>query len=555
MKAGQLNLDELVDFSEGWIGLHGRRLTLRSMHAVAQLREDLIKAMGPDRSRRILTRYGYFWGQADAAAMKRIFEWDTFEEWVRAGARMYTLQGAAQAQIRSLVADRKAGQFRMKITWRNSGEAEEVLHAIGKVDEPACWMSTGYASGYASFCMGKNVYFVEEKCRAKGDRVCSGIGLDEASWGNRLEEIQSYFQVDDIVRTVQMLTRQLQRANQQLAEHASRLQALAHEAKAAFVEVHSKSFRRVIEVARQAARFDSSVLITGETGAGKEVLARYVHGLSKRSECPFVAVNCGALPETLLESELFGHKAGAFTGAVEDRMGLFEYADKGTIFLDEIGDLSPATQMKLLRVLQEHEIVRVGESAPRSIDVRVIAATNRDLEAAVADGAFREDLLYRLRVIEIEVPPLRNRAEDILPLARYFVKQLADKLGLPNLRLDGTCVDYLQRYAWPGNVRELENALERAAVLSENEVILPKYLPPRILHASEGGRNGVVNINRTLAEVEGEHIRAVLRSTGGNRSKAARLLGISPTTLWRKLKQMDAEGVCLPKTPSRNSHS
>ena len=211
------------------------------------------------------------------------------------------------------------------------------------------------------------------------------------------------------------------------------------------VEVHSESFRRVLDLAGRAAPFDSSILITGETGVGKEVLARHIHKASARAAHQMLSVNCAALPESLLESELFGHKAGAFTGAIEDRAGLFEQARNGTLFLDEIGDISAAMQTKLLRVLQEHEIMRVGESRPRKIDVRVIAATNRDLDEAVRSGRFREDLLYRLRVIEIHVPPLRDRREDILPLARHFVEKFSRDLKLPGLRLDATCVDTLQQ--------------------------------------------------------------------------------------------------------------
>ena len=253
----------------------------------------------------------------------------------------------------------------------------------------------------------------------------------------------------------------------------------------ASVEVRSREFQRVVELAERVAKFDSSVLITGETGVGKEVVARHIHGLSPRSDAPFVAVNCGALPETLLESTLFGHKAGAFTGATKDRPGLFEEAEKGTIFLDEIGDTTPAMQLKLLRVLQEREIMRVGETRPTKVDVRVISATNRDLQQAVRENNFREDLYYRLRVVEIQVPPLRDRKDDILPLARHFVKKCAAQMGLPDLRLDATSLDCLLEYSWPGNVRELENAVEHAAVFCQDSVILPKHFPAHILGKRE----------------------------------------------------------------------
>ena len=246
------------------------------------------------------------------------------------------------------------------------------------------------------------------------------------------------------------LARKLREQNARLAKQRQKLRLLEGTQSVGFVEVHSASFRRVVELAARVAPYDTSVLITGESGTGKEVLARYIHANSHRAKGPFVGVNCAALPETLLESELFGHKAGAFTGAIKDRVGLFEEAQKGTIFLDEIGDISPAMQMKLLRVLQEREIRRVGESATRKVDVRVIAATNQNLAEAIREGRFREDLYYRLRVIEIEVPPLRARKEDILHLARHFSRQFARKLKIPNLRLDSTCVDYLQAYSLAG---------------------------------------------------------------------------------------------------------
>ena len=295
------------------------------------------------------------------------------------------------------------------------------------------------------------------------------------------------------------------------------------------MEVRSRSFLQILEVAKRVARFDTSVLITGETGVGKEVLARYVHGLSPRCKRPFVAVNCAALPETLLESTLFGHKAGAFTGATKDQRGLFEEADKGTIFLDEIGDTTPATQLKLLRVLQEQEILRVGESRPRKVDIRVIAATNRDTKQAVADGKLREDLYYRLEIVHIHVPPLRERPEDILPLARHFVGKCASRLGLSALTVDATCLDRLLEYAWPGNIRELENAIEHAAVFCRENVILPEHFPSQIGQTQRPHQESV-SPERSLAEVEWDHIRQVLKLTDGNRAEAAKILKISETT-------------------------
>ncbi|MBN1341452.1 MAG: sigma-54-dependent Fis family transcriptional regulator [Phycisphaerae bacterium] len=541
MKAEDLELEELVDFRDGALSLHGRRLVLHSLHAMAQSRKDLVEMVGLEQARRILTRSGYFWGNADAAAMKRIFKWQSLSEWLLAGPRMHALQGAAKVVVRSLEIDEAAGHFKMEVTWRQSGEAEEHLIEFGKSDNPICWTLAGYASGYATFCLGKDIYFIEQKCRGMGDRVCTAIGQDAASWGDELAPHLTYYQADDIQGKVKTLTVELRKKTQELAKHRERINLLERKSGTPFVEVRSESFSRVIDMANRVAPFDSSVLITGETGVGKEVLARYIHRLSDRAANPVVAVNCGALPETLLESELFGHKAGSFTGATHDRVGLFEQAAKGTIFLDEIGDVSAGTQLKLLRVLQEREIMRVGESLPRKIDVRVIAATNKNLAELARQGRFREDLYYRLGVIEIEVPPLRDRIEDILPLVRYFVGKLAERLKLPDLRLDSTCLDYLQAYHWPGNVRELENAIERAAVLCKDAVIRPEDFSSHIVHPQYHPRAEGDPLRRSLAEIEQEHIEMIMELTGGNRTRAAEILKISPTTLWRKLKQYERQ--------------
>jgi transcriptional regulator with PAS, ATPase and Fis domain len=364
------------------------------------------------------------------------------------------------------------------------------------------------------------------------------MGMDIDSWGPEIAKDLPFFHAADIQGKIEALTNQLRERELELDRRQRQLEHTGR-SRIASVEVRSREFQRVVELADRVAKFDSSVLITGETGVGKEVVARHIHSQSPRSNAPFVAINCGALPESLLESTLFGHKAGAFTGATKDRPGLFEEAEKGTIFLDEIGDTSPAMQLKLLRVLQEREILRVGETRPRKVDVRVISATNRDLHKAVQDNGFREDLYYRLRVVEIEVPPLRCRKDDILPLARHFVKKCAANLGLPALRLDATSLDCLLEYSWPGNVRELENAVEHAAVFCQDSVILPKHFPSRILEKTElREERGEEDLaKRRLADVEWEHIQRVLSAADGNRVEAAKILGISEATLYRRLHE------------------
>ena len=536
MKAEELTLAELLDLSEGRFDLHGRRLVLHSSDAMAQLRRDLAETVGLEQARRLLTRFGNFWGQADAAAMKRIFRWDSLEDWLRAGPRMHTLQGVSRVTVKSLDIDPEAGRFQMELTWHDSAEADEQQLALGPSTEAVCWTMTGYASGYASFCTGLEVFFVEDKCRGKGDRVCTAVGRDRSSWGEEIEPYASYFRAEDIHGHVVRLSEELKEKMKEIARQRRQIASLEKVAGVTPVEVHSPAYRQVIEFASRVARHDSSVIITGESGTGKEVLARSIHRTSPRRDGSFLAVNCGALPEALLESELFGHTSGAFTGASHDRLGLFEEANGGTVFLDEIGDVSSAMQTKLLRVLQEHEVVRLGENRPRKVDIRVIAASNKDIKGAVREGHFREDLYYRLGVIEIDVPPLRDRREDIVSLARHLVAKTAARLGMDTLRLDSTTLDCLISYTWPGNVRELENVLERAAVLCRDGVIRPEDLPAVVVQATVPAQDGPVVSSQSLRDVEQRHIQAVLESVRGNRTQAAKVLGISSATLWRRLR-------------------
>jgi DNA-binding NtrC family response regulator/predicted hydrocarbon binding protein len=541
MRASDLSLDELLSVSEGEISLHGRRLVLHSIHAFAQFRKDVIDMLGIEQARRLFTRFGYFWGQADAAAMERIFGWNNIEEWILSGTRLHSLEGITQVEISKLDFDVTSGRFWMEVDWHDSAECEEHLKELGSSDSPSCWKLVGYASGFASYCMRSNIYFVETECRTKGDGHCVAIGKDVESWGEEINPHMRFFEAADIQGNVERLTEELKKKSRDLARHRKRIELLSGTNDPFYVEGRSKALRHVLDIARRVAQFDSSVLLTGETGVGKEVLANFIHGYSHRSKSPFVAINCGALPETLLESELFGYKAGSFTGAVRDRVGLFEKSAGGTAFLDEIGDISPSMQVKILRVLQEKEITRIGENEPRKVDVRVIAATHRDLDRMVADGSFREDLLYRLRVVEIEIPPLRNRKEDILPLARFLMKKLAKRLEIPKLQFDVSCIDYLQSYPWPGNVRELENAIERAAVFSTDGMIVPENLPPQVIDQVTLKSGSAVRAEMSLAQVEREHILTVYRATGGNKTQAARILGISPVTLWRRLKEIGRE--------------
>lgn len=308
----------------------------------------------------------------------------------------------------------------------------------------------------------------------------------------------------------------------------------------------SQIMQEILQTAQRIAAYQTTVLITGESGTGKELLARAIHDNSTRANAPFVAINCGAIPESLVESELFGHRKGAFTDASRDRRGLFEEAHSGTIFLDEVAELSPTIQVKLLRALQERQIRRVGAEQPISIDVRLIAATHRNLSQAVTQGTFREDLLYRLDVVSIHLPPLRDRVEDIQPLIDHFMRKLQKRLGIKSKKLRPETLEIMLNYPWRGNVRELENCVERALVLSESNEITPDGLPDAVRNFRSTKKPGSLvssisedtsSIKQATRELEINLITRVLEQTKGNRTRAAKVLEISHRALLYKIKE------------------
>ena len=348
--------------------------------------------------------------------------------------------------------------------------------------------------------------------------------------------VQKPFQNDALIAIIKRAaeTRQLKTENRALKKEIRRRDTIEKPIGT------SRSWLDILNVAETVATTDSTVLLQGESGTGKGVIARYIHQLSNRTSGPFVSINCGALPESLLESELFGHVKGSFTGAVKDKSGMFFASQGGSFFLDEIGETTPSTQVKLLRVLQHREVIPVGATEPIAIDARLIAATNRNLEDEITRGSFRRDLFYRLNVIAIEIPPLRDRREDIPLLAESFLKVIASKRNEAKKELSAEAIQNMQEYSWPGNVRELENAIERAVILATSGTINASALPDKVKNRkSELLTTARATENPPLDVVERAYIMWVLNNEGGNKSRAAETLGIDVSTLHRKLSRFE----------------
>ena len=540
MRAEDLDLRELLSFEPkgGVIRFGGERVLLFDAIALGLLRKELIDSLGLTAARGILTRFGYAHGWRTAENLRSGFPWENEREWRIAGGRLHMLQGLVVVEQPERAVALDPAPF-VESIWHESYEAEQHLLHLGRADEPVCWTLAGFASGYLSFANGREIYCIEDRCRGKGDPACHLVGRPREEWGAAIDAHLPFYNkgcVDSVLEGVATALRSAERRLRARRQELARL-APGAEDRSGMV-VRSEAMHRVLDLAARVARVESTALITGESGVGKERIARLIHDESPRAGRPFVGVNCGAVTETLLESELFGHARGAFTGADRERPGLFEAASGGTLFLDEIGEISPGMQVKLLRALQEREIRRVGENRSRAVDVRVVAATNRNLVDDVATGRFRQDLYYRLRVIELRVPPLRERAEDVLPLARVFLAETARRMGRKVTGFTPRAADQLLRYAWPGNVRELQNAIEHAVALCAGSRVdledLPEELRAAMPRAQQAGPT------RPLEELEREYILAAVESAGGNRTRAAAELHIGLATLKRKLKRYEA---------------
>jgi DNA-binding NtrC family response regulator len=541
------HLAELLEFrpDEGIIRLHEQRVVLVSAAAMGLLRKELIDTLGFDTARRLFLRFGYADGYHDAVSMRDRSKWSNGLEGLQAGIVLKRLEGIARPEVLALEHDEESSHFLETVAWHDSYVAEQHVHHYGKSPAPVCWSLVGYASGYASACLGQEIYFEEQECLAQGAAKCIVVGKDATSWGDHLDALRADFHGGSLGREVERLRdlvhRRLQavgRRERLLARRERELNVLRervarHAASKQFI-AGSAAMQDVLELAARVAPLDTTVLICGESGTGKEFIVRMIHEQSSRASGPFVSINCAALTETLLESELFGHTRGAFTGAVRDKAGLFEVATNGTLFLDEIGEVAPTVQAKLLRALQEREIRRVGAERSFKVNARVVAATNRDLRAAVDAGTFRGDLYFRLGAFVITVPPLRERREDIPLLVHDFVRRAAERVDKDVRAVSAEAMTALMNYSWPGNVRELEHAIERAVIVARGETIRPRELPPEI---SQKPRQRASDDSLDLHEQERVLIERALERFRGNRKQAADALKIGTVTLWRKMKQ------------------
>lgn len=542
------DLRRLVHFSagDGRIWLAGQRMLLVHAAALAALRRELMATLGRDGTRRLLLRAGYAAGERDAGLARQVRPHASLFETFAVGPQLHMLEGAVQVTPERFEADLERGHYLGIYRWDHSWEVETHVRDFGPQSEPVCWMLLGYASGYTSGFFGQPILYKEVACAACGAPHCRIEGRPLAAWPDGDAMAEDYaadsmlVRLEDLQQQVETLRSTLEPAD----EHGP------------LVGV-SRAFGSAVDLLRKAASTQVTVLLTGETGVGKERFARALHAMSPRAQGPFVAVNCAALPGELIESELFGAEKGAYTGATAARPGRFERADGGTLMLDELGDLPLPAQAKLLRVLQTGEVERLGGTSARKVDVRLVAATNIDLEAAVAAGRFRRDLMYRLNVYPIRIPPLRERAEDIEPLASHLLQRFVASHGKRVAGFTDRALDAMRHYPWPGNVRELENLIERGVILAnagaaiDVEQLFPTLqAPPPVIVNAQGELerrpcgdaatlyDDVQRRGLSLEALEDALIQEAVARAGGNLAAAARALGMTRPQLSYRLGKL-----------------
>jgi DNA-binding NtrC family response regulator len=554
------DLRELVErlhFSptDGRIWMDDSRMFLLRTEAFGALRQELIESLGVESARGLLTRMGYLCGSKAAALARKVRPAGCQTTAFMMGPQMHALEGVVKVEPLRLEMDSATGHFYCEVLWTESSEDEAHMAIYGVGTESACWMQTGYASGYSSAFMGKRILFREVECASAGDKHCIAIGKPVEEWDDPEIDLQ-YLQAQPLATTPS--TPKYVRA-QPLATMPSTPGVVRSGGKSVAIGASSGYFG-VIHRINRVAPTRASVLLLGESGVGKSMFASEVHAKSQRADKPFVQLNCAAIPEQLMESELFGVDKGAYTGVTESRVGRFEAADGGTLFLDEVALLSLTAQAKLLRVLQSGEFEHLGSNKTRKVDVRVVTATNENLSVAVEEGRFRKDLFYRLNVFPILIPPLRERRADIPLLLERLLGELCARHGRQVSGVTNRAMEALLTYHWPGNIRELENVLERGIILAEDggAIDIP-HLRSAVDDPANPGQLGLSELGAltysevpaddgnqgagaaiedwaasiirtqgaTLGQIETALLQAALSSANGNVSKAASLLGLS----------------------------
>ena len=534
-------LDKIIfDTEHGQIWFDENRMLLMHTSILGYLRKDLFNMLGLERTKHFFIRCGYQAGMRDAEVTSKLRPNLNEAEAFMAGPQMHGIRGMVQVDVNELHLSHDQKEFYADFNWLNSFEAEVHLSEFGASEEPACWMLLGYACGYSSFVMGQTIIYQETHCVAKGDEHCRIIGKPLSEWENS-DELIRFMSPDPVSDEIIALQAELNELKKNIYTEAESDYTMF----AAIGE--SVAYRKVCDLLKKAAGSKVAVLLQGETGVGKEAFARGVHEGSQRKAEPFVAVNCACIPPDLIEAELFGVEKGAFTGASQTRIGKFERAHRGTIFLDEVIELSPRAQAALLRMLQEGEFERVGDQQTRKVDVRIVAATNEDLEQAVKNGKFRADLYYRLNIFPVMIPPLRERREDIPLLISHFLARFENMYDKTLKGLSDKAKNFVMKYEWPGNIRELENLLERATLLTDHqqEIKLDSLFPQlKEQDVVAQPANRFTNVEDlftedfSLEQLEQKIIRTAMDKSRQNISEAARLLGLSRATLDYRLKKL-----------------
>ncbi|MDY7114751.1 sigma 54-interacting transcriptional regulator [Halomonas sp. SSL-5] len=544
---------------EGQIWLGEQRMILMSLQASAFFRNELVTTLGAERARGVFIRLGYYSGLQDAELGEslrgeRLGLRDSF----LAGPQLHALQGHVKAVPGQLDIDLENDRFYSEFVWKGSFEVE-VWRGRDTQSIPVCWTLLGYASGYATQLLGREVQYREVECLGCGDARCRIIGKFAEEWPDH--------QAFSAVLREAPLIDELYELQARVATLEGDLTRRQHEDDWGPIGA-APAFREMLAMLDSAAAAEVPVLLLGETGTGKEILARRLHEQSQRAAGPFIAVNCAAIPPELIESELFGVEKGAYTGAVQSRLGRFERAHGGTLFLDELAELSPRAQAALLRALQEHQIERVGGQGVKEVDVRVVAATHTDLLQRVEEGHFRRDLFFRLNAFTLTVPPLRERDEDIPALAEHFLARCEHHYQRRTLGFSDQARSAITQYAWPGNVRELKNSIERGVILTDDQkhiterALFGDYRVPTLQREKgqgldERGRlsasadasdtevtprqqiQALFDAGLTLEDIEREMLMAAQEESQGNIAAAARRLGMTRPAYAYRLKKYD----------------